>query len=212
MSSGCLEDIIKRRRSIRRYKSMFPPEEWIAKILWCALWAPSPSNIQPVRYIRIESKQIKENLLHHMYEGKEKLLKKWEESGSSKRLRNWIDVYYLKYSKFMFDAPVIFAVGLTEIKNGFYTKLKKAGIEIDYDQYCSFCISLGLSLSHFILEAEKLGLGTCILTTPLLFLDDLNNILGIEDVNIRCFVTLGFPDESPEPPKRLSISDIYKKV
>jgi len=120
MSSGCLEDIIKRRRSVRRYKSMFPPEEWIEKILWCALWAPSPSNIQPVRYIRIESKQIKESLLHHMYEGKERLLKKWEESGSSKRLRNWIDVYYLKYSKFMFDAPVIFAVGLAKIKNGFY--------------------------------------------------------------------------------------------
>ncbi len=212
MSRGCLEEIIRKRRSIRKYKDVLPPEECIEKILWCALWSPSPSNIQPVRYIRIESDNIRERLYQHMCDGKERLLKGWEVSGSSKRLRNWIDVYYTRYSQFMFDAPVIFAVGLVNPRDGFYMALKEAGIENSYDQSHAFHISLGLSLSHFILEAEELGLATCILTTPLIFLGDLNKVLGVKDIDIRCFVTLGFPAESPEAPKRLSVSDIYLKV
>lgn len=212
MLNGCLENIIKKRRSIRKYKDTVPPEEWIEKILRCALWAPSPSNLQPVRYIRIESKQIKEDLYYNMQIGKKRLLKKWEEFSSSKRLRNLIDVYYHKYAKFMFEAPVMFAVGVKKIKKGFYITLKEAGIKQDYVEDYSLYISLGLSLSHFILEAEKLGLGTCILTTPLIFLNDLEKIIGIKDVNIGCFITLGYPDESPVPPKRLSISDICIKI
>lgn len=212
MLNGCLEDIIRKRRSIRRYKDRLPPEEWIKKILDSTLWAPSPSNIQPVRYIRIDSKRIKENLRRNMVEGKKRVLRKWKESGTSKRLKNWIDVYYDRYSNFMFDAPVIFAVGLTKERKGFYGKIREIGVESDYDQDLGHYISLGISLSHFILEAQKLGLGTCILTTPMVFLKDLNRILEIDDIDIICFVTLGFPDESPEPPERLSVSDIYIRI
>lgn len=212
MCSGSLEELIKKRRSIRRYKDIVPPEEWIEQILQCALWAPSPSNIQPVRYLRIVSEDIRKKLHNSMYQGKERLIKKWQELRASKRLRNWIDVYYHKYSEFMFNAPVIFAVGVIKKMNGFFEKLKKSGIISNNNEDHGLDISLGLSISNFILKAEELGLGTCILTTPLIFIDDINKVLDIRDTDIRCFITLGFPSEGPIPPERLSLSEIYKKI
>ena len=209
MSNGCLREIIRKRRSIRRYKDVPPPEEWIEKILLSVLWAPSPSNLQPVRYIKLESDSIRKELRQHMICGKERLLKQLKESDSSKRTWKWIDVYYHKYCDFLFDAPLIFAVGLIKAKEGFHIKLKEAGLETNYDLASSHSIALGISLSHFILEAQKLGLGTCILTTPMIFMKKLNKILEIQDVDVKCFLTVGFPDESPDPPERLSLSDIY---
>ena len=212
MWNGSLEELIKKRRSIRRYKDVVPPEEWIEQILQCALWAPSPSNIQPVRYLRIVSEDIRKKLHDSMCQGKERLIKKWQQLKAPKRLRNWIDVYYHKYSEFMFDAPVIFAVGVVKKINGFYKKLKETGIISDNNKDHSLDMSVGLSISNFILKAEELGLGTCILTTPLIFINDIDEILGIKDMDIRCFITLGFPSEDPVPPKRLSLSEIYRKI
>jgi len=212
MFNGQLEKIIKKRRSIRRYRPDLPPEEWIEKILSATTWAPSPSNIRPVRYVRIESKVIKERLKNEMAQGKERLLRKLDILNNSKKLRKWIEVYYNRYSIFMFDAPVLFVVGIQKKEEGLYEKLKDAKPAINYNRDWALDISVGISICHFILMAETMGLGTCILTTPLIFIDDINRLLCVDNINFRCFLTLGFPDESPSPPERISISDLCIQI
>lgn len=52
-------EIIKTRRSVRRYKDQEVPKEFIDKILEAARWAPSAINVQPVRLVVVQDKEIK---------------------------------------------------------------------------------------------------------------------------------------------------------
>ncbi len=195
-----IKELIKRRRSIRRYKKEVPSEELIKECLLCAIWAPSPLNVQPVRYIRIVSDDVRKKIWKSLVKGKEDILEKTEE-----RTKKWIKIYWERYCKFMFEAPVLFAVCVKKEK-----KMLSERLLGHPDR--SLDISVGLSLSNFILRAEELGLGTCILTAPFLFVKNIEDILGIKDLSVRCFLTLGFPEQIPDPPERYPVSEIYRKI
>ena len=61
-----LDNLLEKRQSIRKYKEDIPPEDWINQMIYCANCAPSPSNIQPVRFVRLKSKAIKNKLFDQM--------------------------------------------------------------------------------------------------------------------------------------------------
>jgi len=205
-----LDELVTRRRSIRKYKSEMPSEEWIEMMIHCATQAPSPSNTQPVRFLKIRSKKIKEDLHDSMVSGRRHFLKSLEKSGGPKKLKNWINSYY-RFSEFMFRAPLLFAAGTVKSTTGFSRTLFEAGLLERYDRE-DLDITLGLALKGFILKGEALGLGSCILTAPLVFISNLGKIIGTEDVDIRCFITVGFPDEVPGPIERKSVKEIYREV
>jgi nitroreductase len=207
-----LDEVIQRRRSIRKYTPEVPPVAWIEAMVACAARAPSPSNSQPVRFIRITSPRMRHDLRQSMRERHEALLRILDERGGSKKTRNLINACF-RYSEFMFDAPVIIAAGTATNFAGFTRKLAEASVvpedgkgERDLD------IALGLALKGFVLKGTALGLGTCILTAPLVFLSDLEKRLGVEDVHIKCFVTVGFAAETPSFVERRSVSESYLEV
>lgn len=207
-----LEDLITKRRSIRKYKPDNPPEEWINSMLYCALMAPSPSNSQPVRFFRISSKSKRDTLYEALNSGRQKFLRDIESKNEAKRLRNWINTYY-RFSEFMFKAPSLFAVGTITSYKSFSKRMFEEGI-IGHDrrEETSLDITVGLALKGFILRGEELGLGSCILTGPLVFIPNIEEILGINDALIKCFITVGFPDEKPDMPPRKSISEILSEI
>lgn len=57
-----LLDIIKTRRSIRKYKPEDVPDEYIEKMLEAARWAPSAVNGQPWRFLVVRDKEIKKKM------------------------------------------------------------------------------------------------------------------------------------------------------
>jgi nitroreductase len=207
-----LETPIRKRRSIRKYKADMPPSDWIEALITCASMAPSPSNSQPVRFVRLSSSAIREDLQAAMIQKRDELLGNLETKGGPKKIRNLINVYF-RYSEFMFHAPVIICVGTVLGAESFSRKLAQAGVlpqdtrgETDLD------ISVGLALKGLLLKSEALGLGTCILTAPLIFMEGIEQRIWLEDVRIKCFVTVGFPDETPAVPERKSISEIYREI
>ncbi|MBW2741759.1 MAG: nitroreductase family protein [Deltaproteobacteria bacterium] len=207
-----LEDIINKRRSIRKYKPDMPPEEWINSMLRCALMAPSPSNSQPVRFIKISSAGKREKLFQALVSGKQEFLRAIQSKNEAKKLKGWINTYY-RYSEFMFKSSILFAVGTIASYAGFSKKLLEEGILThNKREDASIDITVGLALKGFILKGEELGLGTCILTGPLVFIPNVEEILGINDVRIKCFITAGFPDEKPGMPPRKSISEILSEI
>ena len=207
-----LEDLISKRRSIRKYSPDKPPEEWINIMLQCALMAPSPSNSQPVRFFRISSAEKRENLYQALALGRQKLLRAVEPRVEKKRLKNWINTYY-RFSEFMFNAPLLFAVGTIISYKSFSKKMFDEGV-LTYNkrEETNLDITVGLALKGFILKGEELGLGSCILTGPIVFIPNVEEILGITDVRIKCFVTAGFPDEKPDMPPKKSISEIFSEI
>jgi nitroreductase len=207
-----VEKAIRHRRSIRRYKADMPPAAWIETMIACAGMAPSPSNSQPVRFVRIISPEVRNDLHQTMIRRHQELLQTLEAKGAPKRIKNILNASF-RYSEFMFHAPVLIAVGTIGPVGGFTTRLTEAGIlpentrgETDLD------ISVGLAVKGLLLKGEALGLGTCVLTAPLIFLADVESRIGIEDIHIKCFVAAGFADETPPFIDRQSVAQIYREV
>ncbi|MDO9529439.1 MAG: nitroreductase family protein [Syntrophales bacterium] len=207
-----LDELINKRRSIRKYKTDVPPEDWINSMIRYAAMAPSPKNSRPVRFIKIVSPESRDNLYRAMANGQKRRLQSAQKSSTPNKLKNRINMYW-RFSKFMFDAPVLFAVGAVSPERGSSGKLPRTGInkkvgrgDTDID------ITVGLAVKGFLLKGEELGLGTCIMTAPFTFVRDVENILGIEDVKIKCFVTVGFPDEKPDAPERINVADICREI
>jgi nitroreductase len=207
-----LDKLISARRSIRKYKPECPPEESVRKMILAAMRAPSPTNSQPVRFIRIRSPELKDCLLQAMRDGEERLLEAVKNASSSKRLRNWVNAYS-RFSEFMFDAPVLFAVGTTMTFLNLAERLFRAGaMEQGHKKHRDIDIAVGLALKGYLLKGEELGLGSCILTGPLIFIQEPEGILGLTGMEIKCFVTTGYPDEEPAYIKRRDFKDIYREI
>ena len=207
-----LDKLIAGRRSIRKYKQEPIPEGSIEAMILAAMKAPSPSNSQPVRFIRIRSTEIKTLLRNDMQDGRENLLKAITDTGSSKRLRNLVNVYW-RFSEFMFNAPVLFAIGASLKSLSLAERLETAGVrERTHKKHRDMDIAVGLALKGYLLKGEELCLGSCILTAPLIFTEEPEKILSVERIEIKCFITTGYPDEEPVYIKRRDIADIYREV
>ncbi len=211
-AADLVEQLIFQRRSIRKYKPKALPQEWIEAMLACAHQAPSPSNSQPVRFVRIESPVCLDALRSSLSEGHAQLLARHEAAGAPPRLRNWINAYH-RYAEVMFAAPVLLAVGLDTDTKGFARQLIAAGLmKSDRRPGSDPDITLGLALQGLLLKAQALGVGSCILTAPLFFIQAVEKLLGLEQVAVKCFVTLGLADETPKAPERLPLHDVVKVV
>ena len=56
-------DLVKQRRSIRRFKSDPVPTEAILKILEAARWAPSGFNMQPWEFVIVQKPELKTRII-----------------------------------------------------------------------------------------------------------------------------------------------------
>jgi nitroreductase len=211
-AAAVIEDVIRRRRSVRRYKPDPLPEPWINGILQCAHQAPSPSNSQPVRYIRIETPACRDKLRRSFMEGHARFIERHEAAGGSARLRNWINAYK-RYAEFMYEAPVLLAVGVTTQTMGFARRLADAGLlDRNRRQSVDLDMTVGLAVSGLMLKAQALGVGSCILTAPLVFIDAAEQLLDLEGLRIKCFVTLGFADETPPATGRRPLEEVVRVI
>lgn len=205
-----LDKIITSRRSIRKYKSEKPSWHLIEDMLKSATSAPSPSNKQPVRFINIKSKEIRSELYQEMLKGKDIFLERLEKSGGNKKIKNRINAYF-RFSEFMFNAPYLFAVGVESFESLSDILLKANILTSDKKQNTDLDISTGLSLKAFLLKGAETGIGTCVLTAPLVYIENASQIIN-KEIRINCFVTAGFPDETPKPILKKMVSDIYMEI
>ncbi|HLA28727.1 MAG TPA: nitroreductase family protein [Syntrophales bacterium] len=207
-----LDELSTARRSIRKYRAEMPPSSCIEEMLRLALHAPSSGNTQPVRFIRINSESVKALLREDMEAGLSRFLQAAVVSKQPKKLRNWINAYY-RFSQFMFDAPLLMALGTVRALSGFSRTLSENGINIAAKRWETDAdIAVGLALQGFMLKGLELGLGTCILTAPLAFMSRVDEALALTDVEIKCFITIGFPAETPSTPKKKGIAHSYREL
>ena len=205
-----LDQLLTERRSIRKYQAAAPPEAALEQMLGLASLTPSSSNRQPVRLLRIASLELKAALKGAMETGHERFLQVAAQAANPKNLRNWINTYY-RYSAFMFDAPWLLAAGTIAAPAGFSRILSEAGVAAPNNQWETDAdIALGLALQAIILKGQELGIASCVLTAPLAFIAGAEHILGVEDMKIKCFLTLGFPAEKPPAPPKKDLLQIYR--
>jgi nitroreductase len=153
-----LLELMKTRRSIRRYQDKDVPDELLEKIMEAGRWAPSGDNGQPWRFIVVRDLEIKKALSRIATEGSgrrftaeyftgrlderfEGLKDQKKKARAYKKLRSGV------VSSFLIDAPVIIVVCA-------YLDVW----DVPYD--------VAMATQNMQLMAHALGLGTCVVVAP----------------------------------------------
>lgn len=173
-----LDEIIKSRRSIRKYQDKTVPRELIEQCLEAARLAPSACNSQPCRFVILDDKETKNSFCENVFSG-----------------------LYANCKNLGMNAPVLIAV-CTKAGGNITTRL---GQVISGTKF--YLIDTGIAVEHLVLKAQDLGLGTCwigwfntkkakkFLRLPI-------------DVKCEILIALGYPDEGPSPRPRKEFKDI----
>jgi nitroreductase len=179
----CFSDLLKTRRSIRRFKDKEVSLETIMDLLQDSTLAPSASNDQPWKFIIVRdmklmkriSDESKKNLLGLIEANPDTPLKRYEGM-----LRNEsMNVFY--------NAPcMVFVVG---------SKTHKTA-----------AVDCALAASYFMMSASSRGLGTCWVNLGAYIQDPaILEELGMpDDCQIVAPLILGYPEEIPPASERKS--------
>jgi len=101
-----LDEAIRGRRSIRKYKADAPvPREHIEAMIEAARWAPSSTNIQPWRFIVVEDRETIAAMAKAVYDKFQALSKEGLRKGE-KRLAAFCR-FLRSYGSFFAEAPLV---------------------------------------------------------------------------------------------------------
>ncbi|QGG47446.1 nitroreductase family protein [Heliorestis convoluta] len=193
-----LQEAIRGRRSIRKYKPEEPPASLIASVLEEGLWAPSNMNTQPWHFVVVTGEK-KEELRTVVGSSGEAILPKLERIFADKPK---VIRFTLDFFRDLGQAPVlIFCYGpsdyLTPPPN--LSEAERRLFEIERSTNLQ---SVSAAIQNILLAAHSVGLGTCWMTGPLHVTEEINARLGVENQELVAVITLGYPDQEPPAPKR----------
>lgn len=173
--------LIKDRKTIRKYKAMDVDKTLIHSLLATASRAATMGNMQLYSVVETRSSVIKEALAPLHFN-----------------------------QPMVMGAPVV----LTFIAdfNRFTRWCELSGADAGYDNFLSFSNAMTdamLFCQNFCTLAEDAGLGTCFLGTTVYNPQGIIDVLKLPRLTFPvATITVGYPDENPEQPDRLDISDI----
>ena len=199
-----LLELMKTRRSIRRYKDKDVPDELLEKIMEAGRWAPSGDNGQAWRFIVVRDFETKQALSRIATEGSGRRFtaeyftghmdKRFEGlKDEKKKARIYQKLCSGEVSSFLVDAPVIIVV-------------------CAYLDVWDFPYDVALATQNMQLMAHALGLGTCIVVAPVCDMIDeveTTKLLKVpHGYKVALPLAVGYPDESPGPRPRWALEDI----
>jgi len=194
-------EAIRKRRSIRKYKKDQIPEEIILELLDGARLAPSGCNAQPWRFRVIKDIDTKLQLVQAAYN-----------------------------QKFISEAPVVLVVcaNIKQYLDKFVSGIHDLGkigavkneiVEIIEDRVGKLrylkvreigpliAANVAIAIEHIVLRALDFDLGTCWVR-----LFDWQKVKEMfdwdDDIYVVALLPIGYPNESPEQRKRLSLQEI----
>jgi len=185
---GLLE-LVKKRRSIRKFKPAPIPDEYVDKIIEAARWAPSGANSQPWEFIVIKKQELRDKIIELIREYNN-LVRKAEVVREPELRFKWSPAGYVR-------APVfIILCGDTRTKEAYpLNSLLQRGSSI-------FTSSLASTFLYMHLAATALGLGAqwvSAIASP--YVQALTkDLLGIpKELEIYDMMAVGYADTEPKP-------------
>ncbi len=200
-----LINVIKERRSIRRFKQDAVPDEMIRELLDAARLAPSGGNCQPWRFIVIKSPSCKEHLAKAV---PQPFVTQAPIVIAVCVDKNAMSGKYMKQRiEELFKARSYFAPPSEKFDPDDYANKRPAGPEID-QSYLN--LNVAIAIDHLTLRAVDIGLGTCWVMQF-----DNKKVKEILSLDARheplVLLPVGFPAQSPKPRPRLTLEDILIK-
>ncbi len=184
VETGSFWDVIKGRRSVRKFKSDPIPEEHLMKIIDVARLAPTSGNQQPWKFILVQNVEQIEKLKNECFSNLETYLKE-KANLEGEKLSAAFEESKKRYSEGYFSAPA-FIVVLTDQ-------------ECKYPSYTPH--DGPLAAGYLLLAAKALGYGTVYIT------DAISEEVTKKALNIPerykrvCITPIGIPVEWPTKEK-----------
>lgn len=181
-----LRDVIKARRSIRKYTDKAVEPEKIAELIEAARLCQSGHNKQPWRFLVLEGERR-----HEVTAIMREYLESLPEEQRAKMGSN------VSTAKVMDEAPVLILV---------------FRVKGDEDSFYSDVVSVGAAIEHICLTATDLGLGSLWIRQTRFTEDRIAEHFGYGDMQMISAISVGYPAEDPDMRPRLSTEEILLKA
>ena len=176
-------NMIKERRSIRKYLDQKVDRETMKEIVKNARWAPSWANFQIARYTIIDDKKIIERIANEGVHGF---------SYNIGTLKNTPGIAVLSY--------VLGKSG--KVSDSEYATAKGN----DWEMF-----DAGIACQTFCLAAHEKGIGTCIF--GIIDDKAISQIISLPiNETAASIIAFGYPDETPKPSSRKDVEDIIRFI
>lgn len=176
-------ELIKTRRSIRRYERRALPKSLIDRLMQAMSWAPSAHNRQPWRAAIIDDEAWKQRLAGRMAE---RLRRDRATDGDDPAVIN-ADVKR-SYDRIT-TAPVVLILCADMTDMDIYPDQRRANAE-----YLMAVQSVAIAAQNLMLAAHAEGLGACWMCAPLFCQDTVSSALRLPTGwEPQALVTLGWP-------------------
>ena len=178
-------ELIRSRRSIRRYTGDPVPGKLVEQLLTAATWAPSAHNRQPWRFAILEDGATKARLAAAMGE---RLRRDLAADGlDAAAIERDAGRAYGRIS----GAPLLILLSLTLADMDDYPDARRRGHEMTMAVQ-----SAAMAGQNLLLAAHALGLGACWLCAPLFCPDVVSATLALPpDWQPQGLITVGYPAE-----------------
>ncbi len=217
-----LDEAIRGRRSIRKYKSDARiPREDIEAIIEAGSWAPSSTNIQPWRFIVVEDKETIAAMARAVYDKFQALSKEALRKGE-KRLAAFCR-FVRSYGSFFAEAPLVIVACAKPYENPVLkmpmaTVIEKANelerMDVDIKPIVIDTVqkSVAMAVQNMLLKAHSLGYGTCVMDAPIAIEGTVREMLDIEDdLELVVVIPMGVPESTEvEAPERMPVTEVMR--
>ncbi len=217
-----LDEAIRGRRSIRKYKADAPvPREHIEAMIEAARWAPSSTNIQPWRFIVVEDRETIAAMAKAVYDKFQALSKEGLRKGE-KRLAAFCR-FLRSYGSFFAEAPLVIVACAKPYENPVLkmpmaTVIEKANelehMDVDIRPIVIDTVqkSVAMAVQNMLLEAHSLGYGTCVMDAPIAIEGTVREMLDIEDdLELVLVIPMGVPESTDvDAPERMPAAEVMR--
>lgn len=185
------DEVVVKRRSIRKFKEDPVPEKILRKVLEAGRWAPSAGNCQPWRFIVISDFEVKKGIAATFTEFSRKAWSKFSPERArylAERGGSWDKSGIAKI-------PVLVAVCYETVR------------EIREELILG---SAWAAIENMLLAATAEGLGSCIYTFYNVEEENsLKELLGVPDgFRVAAVIQLGYAAVGPLMPTRKTLSEV----
>lgn len=179
-----VSDLIKSRRSIRKYKTTTVTQDQIEDILNHGILAPSAKNKQPWYFVVLEN-DIKDSITNLMTN---------YVSICKKSKKNTFNSSVKATATIIKEAPVLILIFR----------------EKDDNWIVGDNLSIGACVENICLRATDLGLGSLWIRDICYVAEEVSNMLGHSNMELNCAIVLGYPNEFPKPRPRKQLNQILE--
>ena len=196
-----LEQLMKGRRTIRKWVKKEVPDGLLEKAVELAIWAPNGGNYQGWHFIVVKDQAIIEEIADAVQDVADKIAS-WPEA---KQFDPEEMARYQKKAAVWRQAPVLIgAFGIHYQSVMDKTLAARESFDADAKRILnlkrsapSIVESVSAAITQMLLALHAMGLGAVWLIGPLMAKEEIEKILGVKNMDLMCLVALGYPDESP---------------